>query len=479
VAASQDEEEEENGGMSFKKICAICSSHPDLYDLPLINEKLFLQVGLFSMKNFVCLCFFSSAIVCASHSVSCAFSGLYSSESQYHGFQKIKGLAQFTDLKCLWLQNNLIRHIGTGLQPLSQLTQLYINNNNLAEIEGLETLVNLTDLVLSNNNITKIEGLQTLKKLVNLNLAGNTIRSGLGHLQYCDSLESLDLKNNQLQADGTYTCLVDGEEKNYQHSAIEALSRLPNLKVLYLKGNPVVRSITGYRRKVITDLKSLTFLDDRRVQEVERVAALAHAEGGMEAERAARAKFYEDERKLKLEKHYKWAELRANPQKAPHNRTDFGGKITSIQKTDMTKASSQEKDGLVVGFAAEAAPQPVVEAVQESDRGVESKGQVTEVTEEDTDAEEDIPIQLDAPVEWTETLNDTLFDLCSEHMFNFTLVSEAMPITVSVESCRERYAQLEAEGFGDEEDSESESEEGAETATASTPVAANHLDEMD
>jgi hypothetical protein len=76
---------------------------------------------------------------------------------------------------------------------------------------------------------------------------------------------------------------------------IKILNSLPNLRVLYLKGNPVTRNISFYRKTLIKEIENLTYLDDRPVDQGERLAALAFFTGGLEAERKAR----EDYRKSK------------------------------------------------------------------------------------------------------------------------------------------------------------------------------------
>ena len=48
----------------------------------------------------------------------------------------------------------------------------------------------------------------------------------------------------------------------------EVLAKMPELKVLYLKGNPCVKKLTGgksYRKYTIARIGSLTYLDDRPV----------------------------------------------------------------------------------------------------------------------------------------------------------------------------------------------------------------------
>ena len=88
-------------------------------------------------------------------------------------------------------------------------------------------------------------------------------------------------------------------QNNYlEHGQLELIkifNSLQNLRVLYLKGNPVTRNISFYRKTLIKEIENLTYLDDRPVDKGERLAALAFFTGGLEAERKAR----EDYRKSK------------------------------------------------------------------------------------------------------------------------------------------------------------------------------------
>lgn len=99
---------------------------------------------------------------------------------------------------------------------------------------------------------------------------------------------------------------------------LEIFKKMPNLRCLYLQGararaairgeglrecgpqpkstsrppagNPIVSNTRHYRKSLIASIKTLSYLDDRPVFELERLCAEAWAEGGLEAERAARAK---------------------------------------------------------------------------------------------------------------------------------------------------------------------------------------------
>ena len=87
---------------------------------------------------------------------------------------EIKGLETMTELHVLKLNNNNIVEIN-GLETLKNLIQLDLRDNQITEIKGLDNLVYLEELSLENNKIEIIKGLDTLDNLHTLNLWGNRI----------------------------------------------------------------------------------------------------------------------------------------------------------------------------------------------------------------------------------------------------------------------------------------------------------------
>jgi len=81
---------------------------------------------------------------------------------------------------------------------------------------------------------------------------------------------------------------------------IEIFESMPGLRVLNLMGNPVAGKIRNYRKTVTVRCKELTYLDDRPVFPRDRACAEAWQRGGIEAEKAERAKWQNKER-LKIE----------------------------------------------------------------------------------------------------------------------------------------------------------------------------------
>ncbi|TFJ99526.1 Butyrophilin subfamily 2 member A1 [Platysternon megacephalum] len=72
---------------------------------------------------------------------------------------------------------------------------------------------------------------------------------------------------------------------------------MPDLRVLNLMGNEVIKKIPNYRRTLTIRLKQLTYLDDRPVFPKDRACAEAWAMGGREAEKSEREKWETRERK--------------------------------------------------------------------------------------------------------------------------------------------------------------------------------------
>jgi dynein assembly factor 1, axonemal len=111
---------------------------------------------------------------------------------------------------------------------------------------------------------------------------------------------------------------------------------MPNLKVLYLNGNEMVKKVKSYRKNVIADLKGLRYLDDRPVFEDDRRHAEAFQKGGLDAERAERDvikaekraahdKMHNDFKELmRKAKEERMAELAKQGKSAPPSLTSSG-----------------------------------------------------------------------------------------------------------------------------------------------------------
>lgn len=192
----------------------------------------------------------------------CKEHGMYTTPSlndklylHYKGWSKIESLEAYTGVKALWLEGNGLSKIE-GLEKQVLVRSLYLHENIIEKIEGLEAQTELDSLNLSKNFIKTIENLSHLKQLTSLNLANNTISTlaSVEHVLEIPSLQTLDLQYNKIEEEGI----------------VDILSRMPDLRVLYLMGNPCVKHIKHYRRIIVARCKNLRYLDDRPVFDEER-----------------------------------------------------------------------------------------------------------------------------------------------------------------------------------------------------------------
>lgn len=235
---------------------------------------------------------------------------------QYKGFRKIEGLAPYTGLRSLFLECNGIRRIE-GLEGVPRLVTLYLQSNVIEKIENLEGLVELQVLNLSHNCISCVEGLGPLQSLETLKLAANKIQDvteGLAGLGERPTLKCVDLSCNYIE---------DGE------NLIELWGNtLPDIECLYLHHNSCSRYLKDYRRRMISSLPCLRWLDERPVRKDERAGCEAWAKGGKDAEWEAKKAFFIKEKEDKARsfndylRYSKAAAARAQAQKEQQEQRD-------------------------------------------------------------------------------------------------------------------------------------------------------------
>jgi len=207
----------------------------------------------------------------------------------FKGWAKIENLEEFTGARVVWLEGNGLQKIE-GLQNLTGLRQIYLQQNCIKDIENLEGLEEVRALNLSENFVEKIDNISCLPNLETIQLNNNHLETleSVEHLRDCPQIRVVELSK----------CKLEDPE------IIDVFESMPELKLLKLDGNPVVRKIPQYRKTLISRLKSLTYLDDRPVFEEERQTAEAWARGGVEAEKMERQR-QRELKKAKEERRHK------------------------------------------------------------------------------------------------------------------------------------------------------------------------------
>lgn len=202
----------------------------------------------------------------------------------FQGFPKIENLDDYTGLKCLWLESNAISKIE-GLDHQPKLKSLFLQNNLISKIENLDECKELDTLVLSHNYIKSLENCckDFLPVLNTLNVSHNQLKDvdGLRILKHCENVSILDLSFNKID----------------DIMVVKVLGEMPILHVLTLTGNPVINAITNYRKTMILECKSLTYLDSRPVFPRDRACAEAWKRGGFAAEKREHEQWNREERR--------------------------------------------------------------------------------------------------------------------------------------------------------------------------------------
>jgi len=160
------------------------------------------------------------------------------------------------------------------LQYMTNLTILYLFNNNISDLSPLSGLVNLTTLDLRYNHIYDLAPLTGLSSLTRLSLENNNIEY-LSPLASLTNLTSLDLSRNTIYDISPLSGLANLKELNLNRNHIydlAPLSGLTNLRWLSLASNKIddisplsalvnLRDLSLSRNK-ITDLTPLESLGD-------------------------------------------------------------------------------------------------------------------------------------------------------------------------------------------------------------------------
>mmetsp|Transcript_13422 Transcript_13422/g.26349 ORF Transcript_13422/g.26349 Transcript_13422/m.26349 type:complete len:585 (+) Transcript_13422:74-1828(+) len=245
----------------------------------------------------------------------------------YKGFRKIECLQPYTAVCSLFLECNGIRRLE-NLRHMTNLKSLYLQSNCIERIENLEALTSLRLLNLAHNSISSVEGLATLTSLETINLAANKLTDveSLAGLAERPTLRTVDISCNYVE-DG------DGLLEFWP-------TALPSIECLYVHHNSCSRYLKDVRRRLISKLPKLRWLDERPVTPVERVGCEAWATGGREAEQAAKVAHWQEEDEAKMRSFENFKRL----QKVTAERARIQREEKAAREAARCQASEELKD---------------------------------------------------------------------------------------------------------------------------------------
>ena len=161
-------------------------------------------------------------------------------------------------LKSLWLGKNKIEYVP-DLSSLQTLRQLDIQNNRLSSLgTGLQNLTNLEELYLACNNLQSLDGLPRCLPCSEED----------GSSPSTPALNTLDITTNKVDNVEAVTHLRNLEEfwmSSNLIASIEAvmpLQCLPSLSCLYLENSPIQANLkSSYKAEILAILPGLNQLD--------------------------------------------------------------------------------------------------------------------------------------------------------------------------------------------------------------------------
>lgn len=192
----------------------------------------------------------------------------------FRGFARIQNLEKYTNVRALFLENNVIEEIE-NIEHMKDLRCLYLQNNRISRIQNLEHNPELVTLNLSDNLLTHIEGLASHRHLSTLLIGHNKIQS-LADLEPLLQYSTIAYEHFCIHPSHIFRSLRHHRTLDLSHNeisdpaVIDIFSQMPHLACLYVKGNPFVSKVRHFRKTMISKIATLTFLDDRPVFPKER-----------------------------------------------------------------------------------------------------------------------------------------------------------------------------------------------------------------
>jgi len=254
------------------------------------------------------------------------------------GIAEITNLEEYTGLKTLYLESNSVDDLE-GLLHLDRLRCLYIAKNCLRDLDRAARLVALTTLDVSDNQIVTLEGLRDHPSLSTLVAVNNKLRevSAIEALGSCVQLVTVDLSRNKLEDRAVVDFFLS-----------PAMS--DRIRLLKLQGNPAVSEVPSYRKTLVSGMKRLNYLDDSPVFPKDKRLAAAWLRGGVEEEKAERARIFEDERRERERHRAAFDDMVANARREAEEKERAGIRTKRDPYRFMSEEAAEEARMLADGM---------------------------------------------------------------------------------------------------------------------------------
>ncbi len=194
----------------------------------------------------------------------------YSVFSTQGGIKTLDDLAYCTNLTELYIGNNQISDIS-ALENLSKLKIINLMTNQISDLTPLSNLQNLHTLILDHNMVSDASPLLSLDNLISLNLGSNNNYSfaDLDSISQMTNLQELTIYHNNISDLTPFSSLVELEMLDVDSNNFSDLSPLENLTKL--EDLSIEDNMNLYDISVLLSMPNLkaVFVSDTNVAEIE------------------------------------------------------------------------------------------------------------------------------------------------------------------------------------------------------------------
>lgn len=153
----------------------------------------------------------------------------------------INGIENFINLEKIYLYDNNITDL-TPLWNIKTLQSIYASKNELRNLGNVTSMPNLIDLDISNNKITSIDNIRFLNGLERLYMQGNQLLN-IDEIGSLEKLWNLNISENQIESIDFIESLKNLINIELCYNNIHDVSNLNERDYLNLSGNPITEGL--------------------------------------------------------------------------------------------------------------------------------------------------------------------------------------------------------------------------------------------